>query len=765
MSNPSFSFLSEDTILYFEVPEQSEIHIQYEHIWAYGNATFTIYDDMGQFYNQCIFTYQETGTLKTMPFHKTGTYKLVATGVNFRYNIELSGPSYEYKCVAAAMPHKAVFRVRNGEMTSTYIPVSSKKFDIHMSNDFIVPARDATVRIYDETNTLRKTVFLDSTDLLETYEQIRSFSRDQKDLVFWRIEIEGHGGGQSKVVVWTNQSGIRYPTEQCSFLTPDPVYYFIPSFQPRSASITYQPTDHTACIGSSGFVTGEEEYVDIYNAYVDNLDLQTSKHWVSWRWREQRESIAMNDDEDPYHINWEGFDMNAFDERMQYYVLHQIQPIICLQWDSTAFINENPAKWAQNDIDEFAEFCLAMAIHCVAPDLENPPVTREPYEILGIMPLNEPNLIYNLYLNLTESADAYITLLRTVGERFKNHPDQRINEIKFIVPGISPHLYSNQELDHWITQLLLHAEEYVDIITWDQYQYYLLEELDAYQQDILRIQSIMDSIHIQKPIGLSEFGIHGGIPTIQEFYGSTFTKLFVFGALAKSINNDMKYPIYFTLIDPNNEPRQKGLLTGITSYSPFSYLPPFSPKPQYYAMQTVGWICDGTILDVHHNISQLDIVASSQQDMMKIGISNRYESSTTLSIPITQGTPITIYNVTNTGLELIEEYDSSGHVTITIPAWNLYYVETNKEPTGPRSDLHCEGSLSWQDIRPGSCVNGSFTIENRGDTGTTLNWEIQQFPDWGTWSFSPTINGELTPEQSKLIINAVSYTHLRAHET
>ncbi|MFH1013152.1 MAG: hypothetical protein V1769_01425, partial [Thermoplasmatota archaeon] len=430
---PTISFLSEDTIVYFQVPNQSEIHMHYEHVWAYGNATFTIYNETGQYYDQCIFTYQETGTSKTISFQKTGTYKLVATGVNFRYRIDFSGPSYEYKCVIAAMPHKAVFRVRNDETTSAYIPVSSKQFDIHMSNDFIVPARDATIHIYDETNMLKETVFLDSTDLMETYEQIRSFNREQNDLVFWRIEIEGHGGGQSKVVVWTNQSSIHYPTEQCTLLTSDPMYYFIPTFQPRFTSVTYQQTNHTAYIGSSGFISGEEEYVDIYHAYVDDLDLKTSKHWVSWRWREQQGSIAMNDDEDPYHINWDGFDMDANDERMQYYVLHHIQPIICLEWDSTAFITKNPAQWTKNEIEEFAEFCLAIAIHCVAPDLEGSSVEQEPYDILGIMPLNEPNLIYNEYLNMTESADAYISLLRSIGDRFKNYPDQRINEIKFIV--------------------------------------------------------------------------------------------------------------------------------------------------------------------------------------------------------------------------------------------------------------------------------------------------------------------------------------------
>jgi len=750
---PILTNLCEDTIIYFQVPNQAELRILYEHVWAYGNATFTIYDEKGQYYDQCVFTYQETRTTKTISFHKEGTYKLVATGVNFRYQIEFSGPDYDYKCVALALPHKAVFRVRKNEQVSMYLPVTSNPVDIHMSNDYHVPARDATIRIYDETNELKETVYLDSTDVTETYEQIRSFTRDDSTISFWHMEIEGHGGGQSKVVVWTNQSTMFYPTEKGVLLTSDPAYYFVPTFTSRSTSLTYLETDHTAMIGSSGHVSGEEEYVDLYNTYVEELDLKISKHWESWRWRERQGSTAMNDDTDPNHINWEGFNMDPFDEDMQYYSLHQIKPILCLQWDNSAFISKHPAKWTDSEMDEFAEFCLAMAIHCVAPDLEDPPVDREPYDILGIMPMNEPNLIYNQYNNLTESADAYVTLLQTVGKRFRNHPDSRINEILFIVPGISPHLYSIDELDYWISKLLLEAEDYVDILSWDQYQYYLLEELDSYEQDITRIQTIMNDVGVSRPIGLSEFGIHGGIPTIQEFYGSTFAKLYTFGALANCINNDMKYPIYFKLIDSNHEPRQKGLLTGITSYPPFSYLPPFSPKPQYYAMQITGWICKGNIFEVTHNLSQLDVLASKQGETIRFGISNRCETTTTISIPVTKETPVAIYNVTNSGLVLRDHFTSMGLITITLPAWGLYYLETNTEPSDSKSDLHCAGSLTWTHIKPGSKVNGSFIIENKGDNGTTLNWEITNYPTWGTWEFTPTEEGTLNPEKDSLRIN------------
>ena len=220
----------------------------------------------------------------------------------------------------------------------------------------------------------------------------------------------------------------------------------------------------------------------------------------------------------------------------------------------------------------------------------------------------------------------------------------------------------------------------------------------------------------------------------------------------------MKFPVYFKLIDPSNEPRQKGLLTGITSYPPFSYLPPLSPKPQYYAMQITSQICNGTILEINHNTSQLDILGSKQDEIIRFGISNRYEATTAISLPIDEGTSVVIYNVTNTGLKLKEETISTGMVTLLIPQWSLYYIETNTKPTDPQSDLYCEGSLSWNNIKPGSVINGSFIIENRGDNGTILNWEITDYPSWGTWNFSSGQKGRLTPEQENIIVNVTVMT-------
>ena len=59
-------------------------------------------------------------------------------------------------------------------------------------------------------------------------------------------------------------------------------------------------------------------------------------------------------------------------------------------------------------------------------------------------------------------------------------------------------------------------------------------------------------------------------------------------------------------------------------------------------------------------------------------------------------------------------------------------VENNQVP-----DLDCFGDLYWIDAIPGATVTGSFTVENIGEPESLLNWEIESYPDWGTWTLEP----------------------------
>ncbi|MFO7678300.1 MAG: hypothetical protein R6V50_07970 [Thermoplasmatota archaeon] len=70
-----------------------------------------------------------------------------------------------------------------------------------------------------------------------------------------------------------------------------------------------------------------------------------------------------------------------------------------------------------------------------------------------------------------------------------------------------------------------------------------------------------------------------------------------------------------------------------------------------------------------------------------------------------------------------------------------------------KENLSCSGSLNWANIKPGATVSGEFTIENIGDSGSLLNWEIHSHPDWGNWAFTPNNGFGLKPEDGEVTVS------------
>ena len=97
----------------------------------------------------------------------------------------------------------------------------------------------------------------------------------------------------------------------------------------------------------------------------------------------------------------------------------------------------------------------------------------------------------------------------------------------------------------------------------------------------------------------------------------------------------------------------------------------------------------------------------------------------------------------------IWQYDSGGQVFKA-----QYIPPESPEPPGNTSipDLECTGSLSWSNIKPGGTVHGSFQVQNVGDTGSLLNWTVNNSLTWGTWTFSPSSGEGLTPEQGPVTV-------------
>jgi hypothetical protein len=69
-----------------------------------------------------------------------------------------------------------------------------------------------------------------------------------------------------------------------------------------------------------------------------------------------------------------------------------------------------------------------------------------------------------------------------------------------------------------------------------------------------------------------------------------------------------------------------------------------------------------------------------------------------------------------------------------------------------KSDLECSDQLSWTNVKAGDTVTGSFAVENVGDSGSLLSWKINNSPDWGEWTFTPSSGDSLSPEDGLIEI-------------
>jgi hypothetical protein len=94
----------------------------------------------------------------------------------------------------------------------------------------------------------------------------------------------------------------------------------------------------------------------------------------------------------------------------------------------------------------------------------------------------------------------------------------------------------------------------------------------------------------------------------------------------------------------------------------------------------------------------------------------------------------------------IWEYLNPYPVPLMNHVFKIVYIPP-EEPSEEQPNLDCDGILTWSSVHPGQTVHGSFQVQNSGQNGSLLNWEINTSSiSWGTWSFSPLEGQDLAPE-------------------
>ena len=89
---------------------------------------------------------------------------------------------------------------------------------------------------------------------------------------------------------------------------------------------------------------------------------------------------------------------------------------------------------------------------------------------------------------------------------------------------------------------------------------------------------------------------------------------------------------------------------------------------------------------------------------------------------------------------------------ITGEPLDFAFVITGIDLPPPVPNVACDGDLTWTKAKAGGTVTETFNVSNIGDPGSELDWDITEWPTWGTWSFNPPSGTNLKPEDGPVTV-------------
>ena len=124
-----------------------------------------------------------------------------------------------------------------------------------------------------------------------------------------------------------------------------------------------------------------------------------------------------------------------------------------------------------------------------------------------------------------------------------------------------------------------------------------------------------------------------------------------------------------------------------------------------------------------------------------VGGAQRLSNGNTL---ICEGSKGKFFEITP-DMSLIWEYTNPYPIQSINDVFKIQYIPPEDDPP-EESDVDCIGVLNWIDVKVGDTLYGDFLVKNIGRTGSFLNWRIESYPKWGSWTFNPESGVNLTPE-------------------
>ncbi|MFO7948486.1 MAG: hypothetical protein R6V19_16910 [Armatimonadota bacterium] len=379
---------------------------------------------------------------------------------------------------------------------------------------------------------------------------------------------------------------------------------FEPTFPPAETTVTVRADSTVGPTGDPSVICGFNRG-DQTLSIVQDLGMKAVTDYCSQYWRERE-----NDDGNPDHINWDGFDFEAQDRRTDYLDRGGFTGLTHIQFSPSGWIGKEGSDAWMNNLDEVGEFVAAYITHYRS---------RRPSGLQYFTFINEPNLGFGPDM---KARDRYIESYLAAGRRLRQVDDPAVQTAKLGGPDVAISIY-HQPWD-WISALLDAADEYVDFVSYDVYAYRLLDETWRYADDIHRVRQIIrdhDTDGQDEEILIFETNLKGGLYLQASRQDTHYSAVWWASVLNHALGTgDIRAITYFTLVERGA--RRKGLLREDGT-----------PKPVYYAMQLYNENLLPEVVEAETSHAQIDCLATQDPATARVNIFlvNRSRRSVDLS--------------------------------------------------------------------------------------------------------------------------------------
>ncbi len=480
---------------------------------------------------------------------------------------------------------------RDGGAGYTFrVPEGTERMTVAATNQHDWSGSAARVRIFDPDGRLAHTFELDDLDEATILERVGvsaeqlAFYRAQGDTAVvpefrlvierwtatdpapgsWRVEAGTTGLEADDVGFWLE--GID------NLIAPVGESPELPGWTDVDVSATVDAARVVGPTGDVGTVWGWTVHEAESEAAYREMGLSASKHFYP-----QIDMEAINDDDDPRHIDPAGFDFAPYVSRLDAYADQRI-PLTALMAIT------RPTAWATKNLEEIAEFAeAAVSYHQIDRDLSP--------DALYWQFLNEPN-------HDVHERD-YVLAYQSVGRRLAERIEAGGVPVHFGGPATGNAAGDTRAVPwSWIESLLRHADDVTDFVVWNQYRLPRLEDTWRYRAHVARADSLiraLDSDGQREEILIGATNLRGGIVLQNERQDGPYSALWWPSVLCQTLGTGRCRLInYFFLID--HGARRKGLLHGDWRRKPVAHATAFVTS--HLGTHVIGAEIDHDGLDV-----------------------------------------------------------------------------------------------------------------------------------------------------------------------